>query len=276
MRNVLVADSGSTKTDWAYGDMIFSTQGINPFHQDDICILSILKEELLPKIDNIHVENIRFYGSGVRPEKEAQLCRLLSIAFPSALTIEAHSDILGAARALCGYEEGIACILGTGSNSCLYNGSDIVSNISPMGYILGDEGSGASLGKLFLNALYKKRLPNRIKVSFEEETGMDLSTIIDRVYRQPMAGRWLASLSPFIYRHINEEQVEEIVVENFICFIRHNILPYQRKDLPINALGSMAFYYKFQLEEAVKKEGCALGRVMRNPIESLIQMEQLR
>ena len=162
MRNqtVLIADSGSTKTDWAFMGQRISTQGINPFHQDEDTIRRILKEELLPQLtsDIIHLKSILFYGSGVRPELEEKMQRLLREAFPQAEYIEAHGDLLGAAYALCGNQEGIACILGTGANSCLYDGQQIVKNTPPMGYILGDEGSGAVLGVRFLNALYKNRL----------------------------------------------------------------------------------------------------------------------
>ena len=159
-QDILIADSGSTKTEWALGDVRVKTQGINPFHQDDEIIRNILKDELRPHLSS-HLNQLRaiyFYGSGVRPELEGKMVRLLSEVFPEAAHVEAHSDLLGAAIALCGHHEGIACILGTGANSCLFDGKAIVENVPPMGYILGDEGSGAVLGKRFLNALYS-RLP---------------------------------------------------------------------------------------------------------------------
>jgi N-acetylglucosamine kinase-like BadF-type ATPase len=141
--SVLIADSGSTKTDWAFMGKRVQTQGINPFHQDEDTIRRILKEELLPQLtsDISHLTSILFYGSGVRPELEEKMQRLLQEAFPQAGHVEAHGDLLGAARALCGHQEGIACILGTGANSCLYDGERIVENTPPTGYILGDEGS---------------------------------------------------------------------------------------------------------------------------------------
>ena len=273
--SVLIADSGSTKTDWAYMDQRVQTQGINPFHQDEDTIRSILKEELLPQLtsDITHLTSILFYGSGVRPELEEKMQRLLQEAFPQAEHVEAHGDLLGAARALCGHQEGIACILGTGANSCLYDGERIVENTPPMGYILGDEGSGAVLGVRFLNALYKNRLSNDVKAAFEAFTEMSMAQVIERVYRQPMANRWLASLSAFIHQQIDNPQIEQLVIDNFRDFIQRNIAPYQRRDLPINAVGSIAFYYQQQLEKAVKAEGYTLGKIVRSPLDALVEME---
>ena len=273
--SVLIADSGSTKTDWAYMDQRVQTQGINPFHQDEDTIRRILKEELLPQLtsDILHLTSILFYGSGVRPELEEKMQRLLQETFPQAEHIEAHGDLLGAARALCGQQEGIACILGTGANSCLYDGEWIVKNTPPMGYILGDEGSGAVLGVRFLNALYKNRLSNDVRAAFEAYEEMSMAQVIERVYRQPMANRWLASLSTFIHQQIGNPQIEQLVIDNFRDFIQRNITPYQRKDLPINAVGSIAFYYKEQFEKAVKAEGYTLGKVVRSPLDALVEME---
>lgn len=273
--SVLIADSGSTKTDWAYMDQRVQTQGINPFHQDEDTIRSILKEELLPQLtsDITHLTSILFYGSGVRPELEEKMRRLLQEAFPQAEHVEAHGDLLGAARALCGHQEGIACILGTGANSCLYDGERIVENTPPMGYILGDEGSGAVLGVRFLNALYKNRLSNDVKAAFEAFAEMSMAQVIERVYRQPMANRWLASLSTFIHQQIENPQIEQLVIDNFRDFIQRNIAPYQRRDLPINAVGSIAFYYQQQLEKAVKAEGYTLGKIVRSPLDALVEME---
>lgn len=273
--SVLIADSGSTKTDWAFMGKRVQTQGINPFHQDEDTIRRILKEELLPQLtsDIRHLTSILFYGSGVRPELEEKMRRLLGEAFPQTAHIEAHGDLLGAARALCDNEEGIACILGTGANSCLYDGERIVKNTPPMGYILGDEGSGAVLGARFLNALYKNRLSDEVKVDFEAYAKMSMAQVIERVYRQPMANRWLASLSTFIHQQIGNPQIEQLVIDNFRDFIQRNITPYQRKDLPINAVGSIAFYYKEQLEKAVKAEGYTLGKIVRSPLDALVEME---
>ena len=158
---ILIADSGSTKTDWALQSASgsierFHTQGINPFHQDRSVIAEILRQELLPQLDLETISNVFFYGSGVRPEQEPVMISLLQEAFPYAKQIEAHSDLLGSARALCGHNYGIASILGTGANSCLYDGETIIQNTPALGYILGDEGSGGVMGKLFIRAFCQK------------------------------------------------------------------------------------------------------------------------
>lgn len=272
---LLIADSGSTKTDWAIGARRVKTQGINPVLQDDETILSILRAELLPTF-NAHLSpltshlSIRFYGSGVRPDQEERMQRLLGTVFPDAKDIVAKSDMMGAAIALLGRQEGLACILGTGSNSCLFDGQRIVQNTPPLGYILGDEGGGAALGKLFLNALYKKRLYKGAQEEFEYFFDLSMSDVIDRVYRQPMANRWLASLSEYIHQHLSHSSVQGLVVQNFRDFIRHNILPYRRPDLPLSAVGSIAYFYREQLAEAADTEGYVLGRILRSPIEGLV------
>ena len=280
---ILIADSGSTKTEWEVraqtpvpegaANRRFHTQGINPIHQNDEQIMDILREELLPQLVGLSaLPAIAFYGSGVRPDQEERMERLLREAFSPlirrGLHIEAHSDLLGAARALCGDSEGLACILGTGANSCLYDGKHIVANTPPLGYILGDEGSGAVLGKRFLNALYKGHLGNEIKSDFEAEMQMTLAEVIDRVYRQPLPNRWLASLSPFIHSRLDNLAVEALVIDNFSDFIARNIEPYHRRDLPLQAVGSVAFFYKDLLCQAAKKAGYAVGKILRSPLDS--------
>ena len=276
-QHILIADSGSTKTEWDLDGLRIKTQGINPFHQDDDTIRAILCDELLPQlyshcsVSEFSSLKVSFYGSGVRPELEEKVVRLLSEAFPEAKQIDAHSDLLGAAIALCGHSEGIACILGTGANSCLFDGQRIVKNTPPMGYVLGDEGSGAVLGIRFLNALYKDRLPHTILSDFEAYTGMNLAQVIDRVYRQPLANRWLASLSEFIHAHMDEPLIEALVVENFRDFLRYNVDPYGRRDLPVSALGSIAYYYQSQFLEALKSEGYTVGKILRGPLDGLVR-----
>lgn len=273
---ILVADSGSTKTDWAIVDkdttLRINTQGINPVHQNCEAILKILYEELLPHLEVPEVEAVYYYGSGVRPELEEQMADVLHGTFPRAKTIEAHSDLLGAARALFGCNCGIACILGTGANSCLYNGSRIVMNTPAMGYVLGDEGSGAALGKRLLHDLYKGVLLEEIVSGFEAETGLSLPEIIDKVYRQPMPNRFLASLSEYIHNHLTDWlELRRLVIDNFSDFFRFNIAPYQRRDLPVSFVGSLAHYYQAELREVARSMGYTVGAVTRSPIEGLVR-----
>ena len=273
---ILIADSGSTKTDWAVVDngrqvVAMSTQGINPFHQDAENIATVIEEELLPKMGNIEPEGIFFYGSGCREDKVEMMCGILGKAFPQCARIEAQGDLLAAARAVCGEREGIACIMGTGANSCLYDGNRVVENTPPLGYILGDEGSGAVLGKLFVNALFKGQLPSELKDEWLEETGLSLNIIINKVYREPLANRFLASTSRFIHQHLSVEPLERMVVYNFREHFRRNVNQYGRKDLTVGAIGSVAYYYREQLQKAATVEGYTLGRVMRSPMDGLVR-----
>ena len=273
---ILIADSGSTKTDWAVvddGRMVTSmaTQGINPFHQDTDNIAAVIETELLPKMGDIYPEEIYFYGSGCREDKVEMMCSILGRAFPHCARIEAQGDLLAAARAVCGENEGIACIMGTGANSCLYDGKRVVENTPPLGYILGDEGSGAVLGKLFVNALFKGQLPESLKDEWLSETGLSINIIINKVYREPLANRFLASTSKFIRQHLEVKQLEEMVVDNFREHFRRNVNRYGRKDLPVGAIGSVAYYYREQLEKAAMAEGYSLGKVMRSPMDGLMR-----
>ena len=272
---ILIADSGSTKTDWVLTrdngciEGRFKTEGINPFHQSEDDILTIL--QTLPLPFTVEGEELRlcFYGSGVRPELEPKMARLLQTVLPKA-TVEAHNDLLGAARAVCGQSPGIACILGTGANSCLYDGDYIVQNTPPLGYILGDEGSGAVLGRRFLNALYKGFMPDAVVADFQKDINMTMDEVITHVYRHPMANRFLASLSPFISSHLHEPTVRQLVIDSFRDFFRRNLVQYGRNDLPVGFVGSVAFHYEAQLKEAAASEGYTVGCILKSPIDGLV------
>lgn len=278
--SILIADSGSTKTDWALiapsGRTAVTTQGINPVHQTADNIRQILSAELLPNLNALptSVSNVYFYGSGVRPEQVEPMTQLLRAAFPGATVVEAYSDLLGAARALCGHNFGIASILGTGANSCLYDGEHIIQNTPALGYILGDEGSGAVTGKRFLHHLYSGLLSEKIKDDFEATTGLTLSDVINRVYRQPLPNRFLASLTPFVHNHLGEPAVDALVRQNFTDFIRIHIAPYGHRHLPLSFVGSIAYYFRDQLAAAVEAEGYTMGTILRSPIEGLVSYHQ--
>lgn len=270
----LIADSGGTKTDWCIADdgrveAHAATQGINPFHQDCVEIERIVRDELLPQLPRRAIAEIHFYGSGCREEFRPMVDGILRRTFPDAATVEVAGDLLGAARAVCVHGEGIACIIGTGSNSCLYDGENIVENTPPLGYILGDEGGGAVLGRLFLNAMYKGRLPRSVADDFAAETGLSMADVIGRVYRRPLANRFLASLSPFIRRHTDVVEVRRLVVGNFQRFFRNNVAPYRRPDLAVGFVGGMAAAYSEELSEAAAAEGFSVGRIVGRPLEKL-------
>lgn len=268
----LIADSGSTKTHWALagsGSVLAQTQGINPVHQSREQMADILVKELLPHVPHPSaIKRIQFYGAGCTAANAAIVESLLIELFPAA-RVEVGTDLLGAARALFADRPGIACILGTGANSGLYNGHDIMANTPPLGYILGDEGSGANLGIRFLNALYKGRLPRHVAEDFERETQLTYADIIGRVYREPMANRFLASLTPFIHSQLYVPEVSRLVEEAFTDFFRRNLSPYGRRDLPVGFVGSIAFHFSQQLSCVAQREGYTMGEIVKAPIEKL-------
>ena len=268
----LIADSGSTKTHWALagsGSVLAQTQGINPVHQSREQMADILAQELLPHVPHPSaIKRIQFYGAGCTAANAAIVESLLTELFPAA-RVEVGTDLLGAARALFADRPGIACILGTGANSGLYDGRLMVANTPPLGYILGDEGSGANLGIRFLNALYKGRLPRHVAEDFERETQLTYADIIGRVYREPMANRFLASLTPFIHSQLYVPEVSRLVEEAFTDFFRRNLSPYGRRDLPVGFVGSIAFHFSQQLSRVAQREGYTMGEIVKAPIEKL-------
>jgi N-acetylglucosamine kinase-like BadF-type ATPase len=263
----------------------FRTQGITPIHQTAGDIRDIIERELLPQLSSFPrakliemgvlesplLQNLQlyFYGSGCTPAHVPMMVQLM-VEELSPKTVEVHSDLMAAARALCQHEAGMACILGTGANSCLYDGENIVQNTPALGYILGDEGSGSVLGRLFLNAIFKNPALATVRDEFLKANKMELKDIIQKVYREPMVNRWLASLSPFIMEHIDNPFIREIVVYNFREFFRKNIVPYNRPDLQVHFVGSMAHHYREELEEAAKAEGFELGNILQSPMEGLL------
>ncbi|MBQ6653079.1 MAG: ATPase [Prevotella sp.] len=269
----LIADSGGTKTHWAIagsGCVLAVTQGMNPVHRSDEELAHVVADELLPHVaDASAVGRVCFYGAGCTGSGVERIARLLQEVFPKA-AIEAGSDLIGAARALFADGEGIACILGTGANSGLYDGCGIVANTPPLGYILGDEGSGANLGIRLANALYKGRLPRDVAETFGRETGLTYADVISRVYREPMANRFLASLAPFVCRHLDVPEVALIADEAFDCFLARNVMPYGRRDLPVGFVGGVAWSFREHIAEAVARAGMRMGPVVQNPIEVLM------
>ncbi len=269
---ILIADSGSTKTDWSLikGSCIrhqFTTQGINPFHQSSTQIEKILSEEVIPAIDT-PISEIHFYGAGCTPEKSVILKDSLQKLFSDAITVEVNSDLLGAARALCGRQPGIVCILGTGSNSCYYTGKQIVNNTPALGYILGDEGSGAYLGKRLVSDCLKKQLPEDICNSFLQRFNLTQADIIEKVYRQPLPNRFLAGLSRFLAENREKECIHQLLVDCFNDFIQRNLLVYPIA--PLYFTGSISHYYSVELKEAADRHGLCIASIAERPMEGLI------
>ena len=210
---------------------------------------------------------------------------MLIRTFSSSKTIEVNSDLLAAARALCLRKEGIACILGTGANSCLYDGANIIAQTPALGYILGDEGSGAVLGRNFLNGILKGWLPIELRNLFMSEWQLNVSDIIEKVYREPSPNRFMASITRFIASNMdNYPQLADMVVRNFEKFIDVNIQPYFKLETEaeenkekaqsareINAVGSIAYYFRNQLERAANNRSLSVGRIIKSPMQGLVE-----
>lgn len=271
---ILIADSGSTKTDWCMvenGETIlrFKTKGINPFFQTEGEIQKEIETGLLPGLNGIQPAAIYFYGAGCAfPEKNEMIRRAINRYLPAS--VEVGSDLLAAARALCGNRPGIACILGTGSNSCQYDGKEIVKSISPLGFILGDEGSGAVLGKLLIGDVLKDQLPAALKEQFLAEYALTPALIMDRVYRQPFPNRFLAGFSPFISAHLDEPAIWELATRSFMAFFTRNVMQYDYLELPVHFVGSVAWHYQIMLKDIAFNLGICPGTIIQSPMDGLI------
>lgn len=284
MISTLKVDAGATKTDWllAIDDKahLLRTEGINPVAQSrdvvaDIISNQLIQAQIVPKFPSLkNIDRVEFYGAGCTESLSLLMREIINEAFAhyniSIGEIVVGSDIVGAAVALFGNEAGIACILGTGANSCVYDGRRIVANTPPLGFILGDEGSGAAIGRRLLNNLYKGHFGDNLKQLFEEETSLHYDDIINNVYRKPLAGRFLASLSEFVGRHIGEyECLRQMVEDEFCLFIDRNIEPYHRHDLKIGAVGSVAWNYRDILSAAITKKNYQVGKIIKSPLGRL-------
>ena len=231
-----------------------------------------MKETLLPQIVCNDVENVYFYGAGCAdPVKNNALGEVLKSVI-GAKTAFVASDMLGAARGLLGRERGIACILGTGANSGVYDGEALVKGVYAGGYILGDEGSGGVLGKLLISDWVKKQMPQDIYDALTEEYGLTYLGIVDRVYKQPFPNRWLAQFTKFMSARRENEYIHNLLVGAFKAFFERNIKQYEEwKELEVGFIGSIAFYFNAELREAAEMCGIKLGKVMQNPIDGLVE-----
>lgn len=274
---ILLADSGSTKTDWGLvenGKLVkrLRTSGMNPFQMSEEAITEEIKTHLVPELPGTVLDEVHFYGAGCTKEKQPIVERALRANLTINGECEVASDMLGAARGICGHKPGIACILGTGSNSCSYDGKNLVKNVSPLGFILGDEGSGAVLGKLLVGDVLKNQMPEAITKRFFEKYKLTSAEIIDRVYRQPKPNTFLASFVPFLEENIDEPKIYNLVKESFRSFFRRNVMQYDGwQTLPIGFNGSIAKIYKKPLLEALEEEGMHLGRIIQAPMEAMVE-----
>lgn len=273
---ILIADCGSTKTDWVLceGDDIIArvrTQGLNPTHQESEEIFEILSAELTDEITAHKPQKIYFYGAGCAYETANNRMRRALEGIFATKEIEINSDLLAAARALCKHEEGIACILGTGSNSCLFDGEKIIDNTPSLGYILGDEGSGAHLGRQLISDCIKKQLPKKICDKFFEQYDLSVATILEKTYHSSLPNRWLASFTPFLSEHKLVPEINTMLKQCFKQFFQRNTMTYRRSWLPIHIIGNIGIHFSEEIKETAESLGLSIGNIVDSPMNGLIE-----
>ncbi len=272
----LIADSGSSKTDWCLLDgkkkIHVSTQGISPYFLTQNQMVEIFQNELLPKLKKKMPEFIYYYGTGCsNPENVLLVKSALKMVF-NKTKIFVDTDLLGASKALCGNEKGIACILGTGSNSCYYNGKKVVKNSPGLGYVLGDEGGGAYLGKKVLQHYLYVTFEPDLMDRFANKYNTSASEILENVYRKPLANKYLASFVEFLIENRGHFMIENIIEDGFNEFFFNHLYKYRESwTMPIHFVGSVAFGFKDVLKEICNAYELQLGKIIKTPIDGLIQ-----
>jgi glucosamine kinase len=272
----LIADSGSTKAEWCLLDgkkkKTFYTQGISPYFLSTEQIQNILEYELVPKMKKVVPVEIHYYGTGCSSPANVKIVKqAISKVFPKA-KISVDHDLMGAAKALCGDKKGVACILGTGSNSCYYNGKKIIKNSPGLGYILGDEGSGAYLGKkvvqYYLYNTFDADLMDRFNAKFNTSS----IEILDAVYKNPLPNRYLASFTIFLVENRGHYMIENIIEDGFNDFFFNHVYKYRESwTLPIHFIGSVAYGFKDILKDMCAIYELQLGKVLKNPMDGLVK-----
>ena len=272
----LIADSGATKTTWCLLEndkkKTISTQGLSPYFLKTEQIEQIVSSEVQIKLKGIVPDEIFFYGTGcINPGNEKLVKKALRNLFPIS-AINVTSDLMGAAKALCGDHKGVACILGTGSNSCYYDGKKIIKNSPGLGFILGDEGSGAYMGKkvvqYYLYNTFDPDLMDRFNAMFNTNS----AEILEAVYKKPLPNRYLASFVQLLIENRGHYMVENIIEDSFNDFFFHHVYKYKQSwTMPINFVGSVAFGFKDVLKEMCNSYELQLGKVLKNPMDGLIK-----
>jgi glucosamine kinase len=275
---VLIADSGSSKTDWVLLNdgktvLVHQTEGFNPYFQTKEQISTKISLQLLPKVVEWKnkLNQIFFYGSGCSNDKN---CNLVKAALLESLTtqaqIEVSHDLLAAARALCGNKPGIAAILGTGSNSCLYNGKEILENVPSAGYLWSDHGGGSQIGKYFIRDYFEDELPQDLKHKFEA-AGYNRETILENVYKAPLPSKYLATVSKFMHANLDHPHVRKVLLECFRSFFTQQIMKYSNSSsYKIGIVGSVGYVYREIISQVASDYGYELAKVLKSPIEGLV------
>jgi glucosamine kinase len=272
----LIADSGATKAEWCLINNgkkeILFTQGISPYFLNTDQIAGLLTKELAPKIKNSTIDHIYYYGTGCSNIENAKsIKKALNRVFTKA-QVNVNTDLMAAARAVCGHEKGIACILGTGSNSCYYNGKNILKNSPGIGYVLGDEGSGAYLGKKVIQYYLYNTFDEDLRARFDAKFVTTPSEILDKVYKEPLPNRYMASFTLFLVENRGHYMIENIIEDGLNDFFFQHLCKYTEIwKYPVNFVGSVAYGFKDVIEVLCGSYEFELGKVLKNPMEGLIK-----
>ncbi|MEO5978786.1 MAG: N-acetylglucosamine kinase [Chryseolinea sp.] len=276
---IIIADSGGSKIDWRLIDNKggvgqASAPGFNPYYQPIEDLKKNIQELVLPKIKE-EVSKIFFYGAGVSSVKNQLTIKSAFLEFFPEAHIEIGWDLLAAARALCGHEAGIACIMGTGSNSCLYDGEKITGNVANLGWILADEGSGANIGMKFLVDYLRELMPDNLRKMFHERFPLSREEFLEKVYQQERPSAFLASFTKFIFQHLKEPYCYKLIYSSFSEFYENNVMKYDNyKNLKVHFTGSIAFYFSDILRQVANDKGITVKNILEGPIAGLTLYHQ--
>lgn len=276
---IIIADSGGSKIDWRLlqSDGTIGqthTPGFNPYYQPIDDLNNTLRTAVVP-IAKEKVTEVYFYGAGVSSEKNQAVIREAFLSFFPGSKVEIGWDLLAAARALCGHEPGIACIMGTGSNSCLYDGKEITGNVANLGWILADEGSGANIGRKFLVDYLRQKFPVTLAKQFAERFPLTREEFLEKVYQQEKPSAFLASFMRFIFQHLDEPYCHKLVYNSFAEFYENNVMQYEGyRDLKVHFTGSVAFYFSDILRQVANDKGITVKNILESPIAGLTLYHQ--
>ncbi len=279
MSTILIADSGATKCTWCLlhngKKKTIDTQGISPYYSTKQELLHIVSAELFPLLKKTAPTHVYFYGTGCSNTENVNLIKdVIRTGFPKA-NISVDHDLIAAARALCGKGKGIACILGTGTNSCYYDGKKIIHNVPGLGYVLGDEGSGAYLGKKVLQYYFYNTFDEELMHRFKKQFSVSSEEVMDHVYRKSAPSRYLASFALFLAENRGHYMIENIIEDGLNDFFFQHLCKYQESwKYPIHFVGSIAHGFKDVLQDLCNSYEFTLGNVLKNPIEGLIKYHQ--
>lgn len=279
----LIADCGSTKTDWRLisshtPPRAIQTDGFNPYYQTTEQITAVLQTQLLPVLNGVRVSDVFFYGAGcIGPAVNPIVANALRTVLPDVQTVDVNSDMLGASRAAAGREPGIVCILGTGSNACCYDGNQITRGIQSLGFWLGDEGSGGYLGKTLVRDFFQERLPADLRDAFQSKYDLDRPTLLENAYQKPFPNRYFASFTPFLSKNIAHPHVVGLVTDAFTLFLVTYVRRFPKADAwPVHFAGSVAHYFADLLQQAILQTDLTMGRIVKAPAERLIDYHKWR